>query len=193
MTVRTSAGVAVLALLGFAAYNPASAQPIAPNRPPSNAFGGFFFPGTTVVPNAGLSVNGLPRLGQNGAFGPNNALGPGFGNQAYYGPWAPYILSMQPVVFNNRGHWYSNYYGHWYPNGLTSGVGVLSNGGTAGGSRLGANPLIGAGAFGVPGAAVPGVGLPGAAVPGAGILQGMPGGVMLPGAVPALGVPGINR
>jgi hypothetical protein len=177
MIIRTPSILAVIALFGFAANNPLSAQPLAPNRPPSNAFGSFFGPGAMVVPNAGTTINGLPRLGQAGAFGPGTVVGPGFGNQTYYGPWAPYILAMQPVVFNNRGHWYSNYYGHWYPNGLTNGVGVLSNGGTAGGYRLGANPLVGSGAFGVPNSALIGM-------PGAGAGAGMPGGIGMPAAMP---------
>jgi suppressor of tumorigenicity protein 13 len=89
---------------------------------------------------------------------------------------------MQPVVFNNRGHWYSNYYGHWYPNGLTNGVGVLSNGGNGGGFRMGSNSLIGSGAFGVPNSSLPGLpGGPGGA---------MPGGLAMPGAMPNVGMPG---
>jgi hypothetical protein len=185
MTIRTPSIAAVIALLGFATNNPVSAQPLAPNRPPSNAFGGLFVPGSTVLPNAGTTINGLPRAGAGGAFGPGTVLGPGFGNQQYYGPWAPYILAMQPVVFNNRGHWFSNYYGHWYPNGVTNGVGVISNGGTTAGYRLGANQMIGSGAFGVPNMALPG--LPGG---GAGAMPGggMPGGLVMPGAMP-----GINR
>jgi hypothetical protein len=190
MFLRTPSIIAIIALFGFA-NSKVFAQPIAPNRPPSNAFNGFFFPGTGVVPNAGTSVNGIPRLGQFGGVGPNTVLSPGFGTQNYYGPWAPYILSMQPVVFNNRGHWFSNYYSHWYPNGLTSGVGVLSNGGTAGNFRVGASPLIGGGAFGVPGPAVPGMpGAGGGFMPGGGA---MPGGIGLPGAIPVIGAPGINR
>jgi hypothetical protein len=179
MSIRTPSILAVIALFGFASNNPLSAQPIAPNRPPSNAFGGLFVPGSNVMPNAGTNINGLQRAGQVGAFGPGNVLGQGFGNQTYYGPWAPYVLAMQPVVFNNRGHWFSNYYGHWYPNGLTNGIGVLSNGGTAGGFRLGANPMIGSGAFGVPNTSLPG--LPGGGMPGGGA---MPGGLAMPGAMP---------
>ncbi len=195
MTIRTPAIVAVLTLLGLAADNRVSAQPLAPNRPPSNAFGNLFFPGGTVVPNAGTNINGLPRVGANGGFGPNTALAPGFGSQSAYGPFAPYILSMQPVVFNNRGHWYSNYYGHWYPNGLTNGTGVLSNGGSVGGTRLGGSSgLVGASTFGVGSAPVGGMGMPGVGLPGA--MPGVaPGGMGLPGIIlpGAGGMPGINR
>jgi hypothetical protein len=175
MTIRTPAIVAVLTLLVHAADNRVSAQPIAPNRPPSNAFGSLFYPGSTVVPNAGTSLYGINRAGANGGFGPNNVLAPGFGSQGYYGPWAPYILSMQPVVFNNRGHWYSNYSGHWYPNGLTNGTGVLSNGGTGGVPRF----VGGAGSIGGPASGVGGFG------PATGMV--MPGGIGAPG---GFGMPG---
>lgn len=187
MTIRTQLIFAIIALLGLAVNHPLSAQPLAPNKPPAGAFGGFFLPGSNVVPNAGTNVNGIPRLGQGGAVGAGGVLAAGFGNQNPYGPFTPYILAMQPVVFNNRGHWYSNYYSHWYPNGLTNGVGVLSNGGaTGGGFRTGANALIGSGAFGVSNS------LPGLPGGGAGM---MPGGGGMPGAgaVPAVGMPGINR
>lgn len=182
MTIRTPRIIAILTLLGVcAADNRVSAQPIAPARPPSNAFGNFFFPGSQVMPNAGTTVNNIPRLGMGGgAMGPGG-LGAGPGglgynpfNSNYYGPWTPYFLASQPVVFNNRGHWYSNYYGHWYQNGLTNGSGVLSNGGNGGGGfRIGANPLIGSGAFGVPNSGLMGV-------PGGGIQ----GGLGMPGAMP---------
>jgi hypothetical protein len=176
MTIRTPAILAVVAVLGYAADNRISAQPLAPVRPPNNAFGNFFGPGNTVVPNAGMNINGLPRQG---GFGPNSALAPGLGSQNNYGPFAPYILSMQPVVFNNRGHWYSNYYSHWYPNGLTNGVGVLSNGGTSGNALRFAGGA-GNSAFGV-GAVLPGsAGMPGA-MPGP---AGMPAAV--PGAMPIM-------
>lgn len=197
MTMRTPAIAAALTIFAFAADNRVSAQPIAPNRPPSNAFGNFFLPGSTLVPNAGMNAYGLNRIGVNGVFGPNNALVPGFGNQSVYGPFAPYILSMQPVVFNNRGHYYSTYYGHWYPNGLANGTGVISNGGTAGGMRFGGSGLVGASTFGVPPGA--GVGVPNAAMPGLGLPAAMPGimpggaGIPVIGLPGAGGVPGINR
>ena len=183
MTTRTPAIFAVLTVLTLAADNEVYAQPVVPNRPPASAFGALFFPGTAVTPNAGTNLYGLNRLGANGGFGPNSALAPGFGSQNVYGPFAPYVLSMQPVVFNSRGHWFSNYYSHWYPNGLTNGTGVLSNGGTASSARLGGYPLLGGSTFGVPGSTLPGG-------------MGMPGGIGMPGGngLPAAGaVPIINR
>lgn len=178
MTIRTPATTAaVLCLLAMTSNSRASAQPIAPNRPPSNAFGNFFYPGSSVVPNAGMTQYGLPRAG-NGAFGPNTGLVGGLGSQSNYGPFAPYVLSKQPVVFNNRGHWYSNYYGHWYPNGITNGTGVLSNGGTA--FRIG-GAGAGVGLFGGGG----GVGGGGISQPGGGAIGQVPGGLAMP-AAPAI-------
>jgi hypothetical protein len=183
MKIRFSAITATITLLALAADNRVCAQPIVPvSRPQTNSFQNLFFPGSTVVPNAGTNLYGLNRIVP---AGQNTALTPGFGTQSYYGPWSPYVLNMQPVVFNNRGHWYSNYYGHWYPNGLTNGTGVISNGGTASGSRLGGGtgvlgvPTLGAGGLGVPGGLPGGVGVPGA------------GG--MPSAVPVIGGPNINR
>jgi hypothetical protein len=162
MTIRTTAIFATVTLLGLATGNRASAQPVAPNRPPSNAFGNFFNPGAQVIPNAGV-VNGINRAGAGGPGLGMGGLQGGLG-QAYYGPFAPFILAQQPAVFNNRGHWYANYYGHWYPNGLTSGVGVLSNG-LGASSRLGPINLGLGGSTNLPGAGaqqVPGVlGMPG--------------------------------
>jgi hypothetical protein len=143
-------------------------------------------------------VNNIPRAGAGNNLGPGTLFAPGFGQGNYYGPFAPYVLSTQPVVFNNRGHWYSLYYGHWYPNGLTSGIGVLSNGGNGGGyNRLvgsGSGQMAGNSAFGVSpvmGAGTPGAGLPGAGGIGPGVVQpggGLPQG--MPGAMPAMPVIG---
>jgi hypothetical protein len=182
MTMRTPVTAAALCLLAFTTNSRAYAQPIAPNRPPANAFGNFFNPGTTVVPNAGMTQYGIPRAG-NAGLGPNAGLIGGLGSQSYYGPFAPYILSKQPVVFNNRGHWFSNYYGHWYPNGLTNGTGVLSNGGTA--FRIGGT----AGGGGLLGANAPGAGLSAGGLGGGagGAAGAMPGGLAMPAA------PVINR
>jgi hypothetical protein len=177
MTFRISTLVAALGVLGLAEQNPVSAQPLVPNRPPANAFGNLFLPGSSAVPNGGAPYNSLNRFA-NGGFGQNTAGTLGLGNQNGYGLFAPYVLSMQPVVFNNRGHWYSTFYGHWYPNGLTNGTGVLSNGGSASGVRLGGGPLVGASTFGLGGAFAPS---------GSG---GMPAGL----GMPAAGAnPGINR
>ena len=112
MTFRTPAIVAVLAMLGLAAGNRLSAQPVAPPRAPSNAFGSFFGYGSSVVPNAGYggynnTINNIPRAGALNPYGAGvGYVGP-FGGSPYTGPYTPFILNRQPVVFNNRGHWYA--------------------------------------------------------------------------------------
>ena len=184
MTIRTPAIVAVLAALSLTGENRLSAQPIAPPRAPNNAFGSFFGGGSALMPNAGFGYNGtvnnIPRAGTLNPYGTGvGNLGP-FGGSPYYGPYTPFILNRQPVVFNNRGHWYANYLGHWYPNGWTNGAGVLTNGGTGGGAyRL---PGMGMGGLGGTGGAI----LPGAggSAPGVG---GMPN---AGGAVPGIIAPG---
>src|SRR4051812_117347 len=117
MTLRTS--VAALCLVAVV-DSTASAQPIVPTRPHTNSFQNLFGNGGGAFPNAGL----MP-------LGPNN-FGPGFNGQfpgvfAYNygtgtGPGPASAGGGHPVVFNNLGRYYSNYYGHWYPNGIASGA-----------------------------------------------------------------------
>jgi hypothetical protein len=184
MTIRT---VAVLPLLLFVADAAASAQPVPPQRPRSTPFQNLFYPRSQAVPNFGA--------GGGGNFGPlqpglNNQFGPrAFGQQGLLvagadGTVTPYLvipMQSQPAVFNNLGHWYSNYYGHWYPNGVRSGLGVLANSG--GGGVVG-----GVGGFG---GGIGGIGMPG----GVGGI-GAPGGQFAPGrlgggvAAPIFGVGG---
>lgn len=183
MKFRNSAVVASLILLEFAATNPASAQPVVPGRGPASAFGNLFGPGSSAVPNANMTAFGLNRAGVAGPFGGNAAGGAGMGGQGAYGPWTPYFLSRQPVVFNYRGHWFANYYGHWYPNGRTSGLGVLSNGGIGGGGLRGggtgfpgAGGVTGFGSYG-------GMGMSGGA---GGMNMNMPGAGGGPNALPII-------
>lgn len=158
MIIRTPAFIAMLSVLGLAAGNRVSAQPVAPNRPPASAFGSFFYPGAAAVPNGygggyggfnGINgfnnINGIQRQGIGANYyGPGGIIGNNYGQGGAGGLFAPYILNSQPVVFNSRSHWFSNYYGHWYPNGLTNGTGALSNGGNGGGLRLtGVSPTLG--------------------------------------------------
>ena len=100
--------------------------------PGAGGFGGF--PGFGGVGGFGGFGGGFGGFG--GMVGPYGRSTSGIGTQSSFGPFAPYVLNMQPVLFNNRGHWYSNYYGHWYPNGLANGSGVLTNGGRGGGLAL---------------------------------------------------------
>lgn len=137
MTFRTSAAVAVFALLGLAAENRASAQPVAPGRPRSSPFGGLFGPAQPAVPNFGLgNQGGNPLMPMN----PNNLAGGAVGGQGFAigvgpnGALFPLVpFAGQPVVFNSLGRYYGGNYGHWYPNGVSGGVGVASNGGGGGG------------------------------------------------------------
>jgi hypothetical protein len=150
------------------------------------------FYSTPVVPNMGV-VNGLNRVGDGNMLIPGaNFLGGGLSNfsgagtgTGGYGPWAPYVLSRQPAVFNYRGHWYANYLGHWYPNGRVNGMGALSNG--MGGGRLGGPMVFGGSAGGGFGGGFGGgSGFPGAFGGGGGMGGGM-GGPMMGG--PMMGAP----
>jgi hypothetical protein len=139
MSFRTLAITAVLTLLGFAVNNPASAQPIVPQRPHTSPFGGLFGPSSNAVPNVGLmplGPNNVPGAGQNQQMLLNGLGGPLLNPFANTTPGPGDALNSaeggQPVVFNNRGRWYSNYYGHWYPGGVKNGSGVLSTSGFGG-------------------------------------------------------------
>src|SRR5438445_3227766 len=109
MTYRTAA--AVLALLGFAADNRASAQPLAPQRPRGTAFQNLFYPNSQAVPNVvpGMGFNrggvlaGPNQLGP-GCAGPQGLTLPGGQGNGNLSPFVLIPLQSQPVVFNNRGH-----------------------------------------------------------------------------------------
>lgn len=154
MPFRVPAVVAVLTVLAAAAENCVSAQPVAPQRPRSSAFGNLFGPGSQAVPNFGPGGAFGFNQGNNIPLGPNvvgglgaQQLGP---NNT---PVVPlYVFPGQPVVFNNLGHYYgSNNLGHWYPGGFTNGAGVLTGSNFGGANRMGGvqgGGLYGGNAFG---------------------------------------------
>jgi hypothetical protein len=171
MSFRVSALVSAAVLMALGAVAPVSAQPVAPIRPRSSAFGNIFTPGlgqqqlqqqqflnafggvgigpgpVIVNPNfmglGGLGLGGLPGFANPGQLAYQPALPGAFGT---LGP----VQKVAPT-FNNYGHWYSRggvgSYGHWYPNGVANGRGVLGYGGGGGGGGFGLG-VGGAGALG---------------------------------------------
>lgn len=167
MSFRVPALAAVVLVLASSSL--ASAQPQAPFRPRSSAFGNIFTPG--------LGQQQLQQqqfMNQFGMGGPGGGVGPAFVNPNF----APFLglpgfannvgqLAYQPALpgafstaafgpqsgvvgtFNNLGHWYgprAGYYGHWYPNGIASGRGILGyGGGSFGGGGFGGAGALGGG------------------------------------------------
>ena len=167
MSFRVSALVAAAAVLGLGSVTPASAQPQAPIRPRSTAFGSIFTPGQQQqqfqqqqLLNQALGGGVGAGFAQGGFIQPGLAGGAGFGypGSLAYPQVLPAALAVNPELppsgivgtFNNYGHWYNQrgggYYGHWYPNGVANGRGILGAGsygggggsyGTTGGLRTG--------------------------------------------------------
>jgi len=175
MSFRITATAVVLTLLGFAAENPASAQPVVPQRPRSSPFQNLFYPRSGAVPNFGAGGGNQVGPVQGGL---NNRVAPGLAGQQLLlannnGTMTPFLVipvNTQPAVFNSLGHWYSNYYGHWYPNGVSSGMGVLAGSGGGGGGiggisggamGGGVGGPFGSGRYGSAGAPAPVIGIGG--------------------------------
>ena len=170
MSFRVSAVVATV-VLGIGSVAPVSAQPVAPVRPRSGAFGNIFTPGQQL--NGGLGgfgqnqpfINPIgPQIVGGGNVGQFAVPGQGYPGQVAY-PLSPYgsgygnpQLPPSGIVgtFNSSGS-RSGYYGHWYPNGVANGRGALGFNG--GGGYAGVGPVIGGGYQNRPGGSLAGTAL----------------------------------
>jgi hypothetical protein len=153
MTFRVQACTAVLALLGLAAANPASAQPVPPAAPPRPAFSPYLNLLGPWGPGLGYFGIAQPQIDmmqqqfqiqqQIQATSQNLA---NFQNAVSSGLVNPYLpVTGRGATFNNLGHWYplarnsgGGGFGGGYGGGLISPQSGLRPYGGLGGSYAGA-------------------------------------------------------
>ncbi len=147
MSFRVSALVVVVVL---ELSSLASAQPQAPIRPRTGAFGNLFSPQRQFGAGVGQNQPFVNPIGPQVA-GVGTPQGFAYPGQTAYPQVLPGVFGVDPQLpptgivgsFNNLGHWYGGNLGHWYPNGVANGRGILGYGGGGADAGGAIGPTVG--------------------------------------------------